>query len=248
MTQTLVIGGISAADVTTNVNATFDGILTAATTGNLALTKAGLGRQILTGASRYTGATTISSGSLIVNGSLANTAVTVAGGATLGGTGFIGNTLGGSVTVTGGAAAASRGVIDLTTNTAIGTLSLSTSGTGNALTLGGTAGNAAVLNFDIANTTTDRIDILGSARLLVSAGGAIINLTQLAGTPLAAGIYPLITFSSATNTGSFTVGTGFLGGWTLNQSSSALQLVTGGAALNFSETILEDLLHCREKG
>lgn len=65
----------------------------------IALVKTGAGTQILSGASLYTGSTTVSAGRLIVNGnnSLATGAVTVAAGAVLGGSG----TIGGATTVTG---------------------------------------------------------------------------------------------------------------------------------------------------
>jgi autotransporter-associated beta strand protein len=61
------------------------------------LTKAGGGSLVLSGTSSYTGATTISAGSLLVNGSLGATAVNVAATATLGGRG----TIAGNVTVSG---------------------------------------------------------------------------------------------------------------------------------------------------
>jgi fibronectin-binding autotransporter adhesin len=66
---------------------------------NIALVKAGAGTQILSGNSRYSGATAVNAGTLIVNGnnSLATGAVTVAAGAVLGGSG----TIGGATTVTG---------------------------------------------------------------------------------------------------------------------------------------------------
>lgn len=59
-------------------------------TNKTALTKLGTGRWTLSGTSTYTGATQINAGSLFVNGSLAaGSAVSVAAGATLGGTGII---------------------------------------------------------------------------------------------------------------------------------------------------------------
>jgi autotransporter-associated beta strand protein len=66
---------------------------------NIALVKAGAGTQILSGSSRYSGATAVNAGTLIVDGnnSLATGAVTVAAGAVLGGSGKIG----GATTVTG---------------------------------------------------------------------------------------------------------------------------------------------------
>ncbi|MEO5715437.1 MAG: autotransporter-associated beta strand repeat-containing protein [Luteolibacter sp.] len=67
-------------------------------------TKLGSGVMALTGASTYTGATVVSAGTLLVNGSLGNTAVSVTaatGTATLGGSGVIGD-VGGTQTVTVG--------------------------------------------------------------------------------------------------------------------------------------------------
>jgi fibronectin-binding autotransporter adhesin len=66
---------------------------------NIALVKAGAGTQILSGNSRYSGATAVNAGTLIVNGnnSLATGAVTVAAGAVLGGAG----TIGGATTISG---------------------------------------------------------------------------------------------------------------------------------------------------
>ncbi|MFM7242913.1 MAG: autotransporter-associated beta strand repeat-containing protein, partial [Planctomycetaceae bacterium] len=58
----------------------------------VAVTKSGSGTWVLGGANEYTGGTTVSAGRLFVNGSLAATGnpVTVASGATLGGTGVVG--------------------------------------------------------------------------------------------------------------------------------------------------------------
>jgi autotransporter-associated beta strand protein len=77
-TDTVVSGGIGGGAQTTS------------------LTKVGTGTLTLAGTCNYTGATLVSSGTLLVNGSLGNTAVSVTGG-TLGGTG----TIAGSVSVSG---------------------------------------------------------------------------------------------------------------------------------------------------
>lgn len=66
---------------------------------SVGLNKLGSGTLELTGANTYTGATMISAGTLLVNGSLGTTAVNVAAGATLGGTGVID----GNVTIADGA-------------------------------------------------------------------------------------------------------------------------------------------------
>ena len=67
----------------------------------LSVTKAGAGTWVLSGSNSYTGATTVSAGALLINGdqSLATGAVSVASGATLGGTG----TVGGLTTLASGA-------------------------------------------------------------------------------------------------------------------------------------------------
>src|SRR5262245_44261268 len=56
------------------------------------LVKVGTGTLMLSGINTYTGATTVNAGTLIVNGSIANSAVTVNAGATLAGVGTVGAT------------------------------------------------------------------------------------------------------------------------------------------------------------
>ena len=72
----------------------------------ISLTKIGAGTQTLADASTYTGPTSVSEGTLVVNGSLASPSVIVAAGASLGGNG----TLAGSVTAAGILAPGSGGV------------------------------------------------------------------------------------------------------------------------------------------
>ena len=56
------------------------------------LEKIGAGILVLSAANTYSGPTTVSGGALVVNGSIANSAVTVGGGAFLTGTGTVGAT------------------------------------------------------------------------------------------------------------------------------------------------------------
>lgn len=71
----------------------FGGSITATTPANMAVTKSGSGKQTLSGVSNYTGATTVTAGTLIINGELGATAVSVSSNAILGGSGTLGGTL-----------------------------------------------------------------------------------------------------------------------------------------------------------
>lgn len=69
-----------------NASTTYAGVLSGS---GGSLIKTGTGTLTLTGSSTYTGTTAVNAGSLLVNGGLGNTAVTVNSGALLGGTGSI---------------------------------------------------------------------------------------------------------------------------------------------------------------
>lgn len=143
---TYSIGGL-------NTSTTFAGAIT----GNSALTKAGSGTLTLGGTSTYTGATTVTLGTLLVNGALGNTAVTVNGGA-LGGTG----TIGGAVTVNTGARLAPGASIE-----SLAVASANLNGGSLVVEYDGTAGGTIDLLsvtgvLDITNGTVD-FDMLGSA-------------------------------------------------------------------------------------
>jgi autotransporter-associated beta strand protein len=73
-------------DVASGVSATNSGVLS----GSGGLTRTGAGTLTLTGNNTYTGTTTVSAGELNVNGSIANSAVTVESGASLSGSGTVG--------------------------------------------------------------------------------------------------------------------------------------------------------------
>ena len=87
-TRTLTLDGSNSADNTLAAGLTNNG------TGATNLTKVGDGKWIISGTSTYTGATTVSAGSLLVTGALGNSAVGVSNaGTAFGGSGSLGGSL-----------------------------------------------------------------------------------------------------------------------------------------------------------
>lgn len=155
---TYVIGG-------KNLDTVFEGVITNGQSGSsirpALIVKVGTGKLTLTGATTYTGATTIESGTLRVDGSLANTTVTVVGG-TLSGIGAIAGTVDGQG---GTLAPGDDGIGQLTIN--------------NALSL--QYGSTNMFEMNQSQGTSDAIAGLTG----VTYGGALV-VTNLAGN-LAAG-------------------------------------------------------------
>ncbi|MBP7276449.1 MAG: autotransporter-associated beta strand repeat-containing protein, partial [Kiritimatiellae bacterium] len=116
------------------------------------LTKAGAGAWTLSGSSTYTGATTVSAGTLRVNGSITS-ATTVVDGATLGGSG----TITGAVTIASG-----------------GTLSPGNSA--GTLTVDGdlTMGAGAIYDAEVIGSGSDTVVVEGTADI----SGATLNLSN----------------------------------------------------------------------
>lgn len=83
--STVLLGSGTLTTGTNNTAETFAGTIS----GTGGLTKTGNSSLTLTDAHNYTGPTTVNSGTLLVNGSLSGTAVTVNAGGTIGGTGSI---------------------------------------------------------------------------------------------------------------------------------------------------------------
>ncbi len=153
---------------------------------SLAITKSGTGTWTLSGANTYTGTTTVSAGTLLVNGSSATgSAFTVAAGASLGGTGTISGTV-----------SAAAGAKLMPGNSGIGTLTLANN-SATSLTL-----NGALLNFKLSNVaaTSDLIAVSGASGALVLNGANTITLSTPFGTA-PAGIYTLMTYSAKTGGG-----------------------------------------------
>ncbi|MEO5916225.1 MAG: autotransporter-associated beta strand repeat-containing protein [Luteolibacter sp.] len=156
-----------------NLATTYAGKISGA---NAALTKTGSAALTLAGANDYTGATTVSAGSLLVTGSLGATAVTVATAAKLGGSGTIGGAVTcngtlapgasiGTLTLTSGLTFASTSTLDFE----LGTSSDKAAVTGN-LTLDGTVNVTAATGFTAGTYT------------LVSYTGTLTNNTLIVGT------------------------------------------------------------------
>ncbi|HEU5071717.1 MAG TPA: LamG-like jellyroll fold domain-containing protein [Verrucomicrobiae bacterium] len=168
------------AQLTLNVGAgtaTFSGGLADdATLGALSVIKNGAGTQIFSGASSYRGTTTVNGGALLVNGSLAASAVSVVGG-TLGGKG----TLSGLVNLGAGA--------QLSPGASLGTLTVS-----NAVNLG--AGSVTLMEISAAPFTNDQLRVTGTLKL-----GGTLTVTNLGGTLTAGEVFPL--FSAGAVSGAF---------------------------------------------
>ncbi len=136
---------------------TFSGAIS----GSGGLNQIGSGTTILTGdSSSFTGATLITEGTLLVNGALSGSAVTVQSGATLGGSGTVGAT----TLASGGRIAPGN---------SIGTLTVSGS-------YSQASGASYQVELDPATVTSDRIQVTGTATLASGATLSIVNYTGAA--------------------------------------------------------------------
>lgn len=195
--------GVSHASATQN----FQNINVASGTATLAgvvsgttLSKGGNGTLVLSGANDYTGATTVSAGTLLVNNSTGSGtgtgAVMVEAGATLGGGGL----LGGAITVDG----------IIAPGNSIGTLTV-----GDSVTWNGTTGNE--WNFELgAGNSSDRLDITGD---FLKGSGTVFNFDFLNSATI--GTYVLVDWSNSSNflAGDFgyaNLGGGLTGSFALN--------------------------------
>ncbi|MFA7236650.1 MAG: PEP-CTERM sorting domain-containing protein [Phycisphaeraceae bacterium] len=176
----------------------------------LPLSKTGLGTvnlSRLTG-NTYDGSTTVSAGTLLVNntsGSATGTgAVSVAGGATLGGGGFIS----GSVTFADNAI-------------------LAPGNSPGTLTVGGmTLANASVLNFQLDATNHT---VGGGANDLVQVNGdltldGILNISVLNGASLSDGVYRLFNYTGNLTNNTLAQGTGFTAGYSVQVDTGSKQV------------------------
>jgi len=181
------------------------------------LIKSGAGTLILSTNNTYTGATTVSNGTLLVNGAIGSSAVTVKTGGTLGGTGSIG----GAVTVQGGGT--------LSPGASIGTLTIS-----NRLTLAGTT-------FVEVNSTNGQSDLVQGVTNLTYGGSLVVS--NVAGIqPTNGQTFQLFTVP-ATFAGNFSSITPALTGgnaWSFNPTNGVLSVASSTASyatnISFSVT------------
>ncbi len=193
--------------------------------GGFALTKAGAGTLTLGNTNTYTGATTISAGTLQVNGSLAGaSAVTVNSGSTLAGTGTVGGTTSVNSATVNGTGLTLTGLVTFngTNNTLSGT---ETATNGVAIVGTGAVAQSGMLTGSVNDTSSGTSTFAG----VIADGGtpSTVTLNNAAGTLTLSGIN---TYTGATTLTAGTVDVttpGTLGtGAPLNIAGGTLDLGT----------------------
>jgi fibronectin-binding autotransporter adhesin len=197
-TRTLTLAGSTA------VNNTFGDVLGDGSGGATTVAKTGVGTWTLSAANTYTGATSVSAGAMVLNKTsgtvLGATAITVGNGVNgngtliINGTNTINTSTAGSLVISGGTSSTGQGTLTfLNTEASASVLTLANASSGFTDLTFGSAGSAAILNFNVGGSTfaTDKIAV--NKNVSIGAGGAIVNINVLAGSSIAAGTYPLIT-------------------------------------------------------
>ena len=184
--------------------------------GTGGLTKIGSGTTFLSGNNSYTGTTTVSLGSLIVNGdnSSATGAVTVAAGALLGGSG----TIGGATTVNG----------TLSPGNSPGVLSVA------SLVLGGSSTALFEINGTTRGASYDGLDITGVTGPAYGGTLSLVfgNLSAFGNTD----VFDLFSFTgSASGAFASVTSTGFYSGTWTNNNDGTFKLDQGSQTLTFSQ-------------
>ena len=189
-----------------------NGVLSGVINGAMRVTMNGTGVWALAGASVYTGATTVSTGTLLVNGSTATgSAVTVASGAALGGTG----TVYGAVSISaGGWIAPGAG--------GVGTLTLANAGA-SALTL-----NSGSVTCEVSYVA-GVCDTVAVAGTLVLNGANTVSLGFPSGTA-PAGTYTLMTYAAKSGSGTLALDHVYPNATLVVSSTAAVLTITGGGS------------------
>ncbi|HTY86453.1 MAG TPA: autotransporter-associated beta strand repeat-containing protein [Candidatus Acidoferrum sp.] len=182
-----LVGSLQPGSVTFTASKTYGLSGVGSLDGAMNLTLAGSGTLELDTANHFTGATSVSNGTLLVNGSLDQSPVTVLSGGVLGGGGQLGLT---PTLLAGAALAPGNGIGDS------GTLTIT-----NGLTESGGITDFFDLTEDPTGLikTNDQIRVIGNLAL---SGTNVIKVNLLDG-PLVNGVYTLITYSG-TLTGGLT--------------------------------------------
>ncbi len=234
----LILGGTS-----TDAN-TYAGVISDAgpvASGSITtLTKQGSGKWILSGSNTYTGATTISAGELDVNGSLAaSSTVSVAAGATLGGSG----TAAGNVIVSSGTINGSKLLIAGSgTFTGLSTLSGVNTINGGATAASGTltiASGTTTAALAVANGAQATNNGLLNGAVTVNAGGVLNGSGTMSSAVTNSGtISGSLTFNNdvTVNSGATAAASAFNGNITNNGSITSSVTVQSGKTLSGSGT------------
>jgi autotransporter-associated beta strand protein len=188
-------GSLGTGDITNNAALIVDRsnayTIPGAISGTGSLTKSGAGNLILAGTSTFTGPTTISTGRLSVNGALGNTAVTVASGAELGGSGSI---VGALAILSGGTLAPGNSIASL-------------SGGATSFAAGSTFGYE--VDSSLLGSLGVAADLLVVSGNLDIASGSLLTFTDLASIPqpfVNNTSFALINYSGSWNGGLFSYG------------------------------------------
>lgn len=212
--QSYAAAGSSVTVGSSNGSSTFAGVIQNSSGLAMPVTKTGTGTLTLAGANTYTGATSVDAGVLLVNGSLGDTAVSVASGATLGGSGSIA----GSVSVFGTLSPGnSPGVITL-----------------GSLVLDGTSTTLIEIGGTTRDTQYDGVDITTSSGLTY--GGLLsFDFTTLA-SALPTTTLDIFDFNGSAS-GDFTsvTSTGFYSGTWDSLGGGVFKLDSGSQTLTFSQ-------------
>jgi len=222
-TQTLT-GGVNYSIARTSAASGQDAVVSGLVTGAGSLTKSGTGALVLTGSNAYSGSTAVTAGTLLINGnqSSATGAISVATGATLGGTG----SAGGSATISGTLAPGSFSVGSLS----VGSLSL-----GAAATFAAELGRSAGTPVSDSVAATGSVSLASGANLKLTLGGgltdpAIGNIFYLVnndGSDAISGVFTQLN-GAATTLSEGSLFTWNSGQWTITYQANFGTSFTGG--------------------